>query len=185
MQHFDAAGGKFIGEDRALIIHPRGDLSGFGPGGCCNVHHAVRRIAVGKQRGNRQHGAGFLNVKQPTQVLGGAAQRQRFFVVTFDPEPLFAPRNRGELPAVGGNKREEIRDADFQGIDAQAAAQRALTSRDKSIESERVRQSLAHLRQKFIWQIDGTLRHERTTGSKKRRAVYHKGSGALTPERRH
>ena len=167
VQHLNAAGGELVGEDRALVVHPRGDLGGFGAGGGRHVHHPGGHIAIGKQRSNRQHGARFLNIKEPAQMFCGTAQRQRLFVVTLDPESLFAPRHRGELPAVGGDKRKEIGHADFQGVDAQAAAQRALAGSDKRIKRERVRQSLAHLCQKFFWQIDGTLRHERTTGSQR------------------
>ncbi len=52
MQHFHAAGGKFVGEDRALIAHPRGNLRGFGAGRRGHIHHAlagIRRVAIGKQ----------------------------------------------------------------------------------------------------------------------------------------
>ncbi|SAJ32463.1 Uncharacterised protein [Enterobacter cloacae] len=93
MQDFNPAGGKFVGEDRAAVVHPGGNLRGFRARRRRDIHNPLRLVPVGKQRSNRQHGAGFLNIKQPAQVLGGAAERQALLVIPFDPETLFTPRH--------------------------------------------------------------------------------------------
>ena len=73
VQHLNAAGRKLIGEDCALVVHPRGDLGGFGAGGGRHIHHPGGHIAIGKQRSNRQHGTRFLNIKEPAQMFCGTA----------------------------------------------------------------------------------------------------------------
>ncbi len=55
MQYLHSAGGEFVGEDRPGVIHPRGNLGGFRPGGGGNVHYPLRLVAVGEEGANRQH----------------------------------------------------------------------------------------------------------------------------------
>ena len=63
-------------------------------------------------------------------MFGGAAQTQ-FFIVALDPEPFRAPGDGLQSPVVILHQRQEVGDADFQRVDAQAAAQRALAGGDK------------------------------------------------------
>ena len=49
---------EVIGEAASLqpdVIHFCGNLRGFGAGGCRDIHHAIRSVTIGKQRGDRQH----------------------------------------------------------------------------------------------------------------------------------
>ena len=48
MQHLDATGGKFIGQQHAAVIHSGGNLGGLGTRSGGNVHHAFGLHAVGK-----------------------------------------------------------------------------------------------------------------------------------------
>ena len=122
MQHLHPAGGEFIGENAARVAHSGCNLGGFRSRGGGNVHHPFGLPVIGEQGGDRQHRTGFLNIEQSAEMFGGTAQRQRVVILSLDPESLCAPGHRRELPAVGGNQREEIIDANLQRIDANTAA---------------------------------------------------------------
>ncbi|BEC65598.1 hypothetical protein VEE56_18560 [Escherichia coli] len=62
---------------------------------------------------------------------------------------------------------QEISNGDFQRINANAAAQRALTGGKKIIKRERRRHRFAHLRQKGVRKINGVLGHEHIPLAKK------------------
>jgi len=55
------------------------------------------------------------------------------FIIAFDPEPLSTPRDWRKLPAVWRDQRQKIFDADFQRIDANTPAQRALAGGNKIV----------------------------------------------------
>ena len=122
MQDFNPAGGKLIGEDPARISHARGDLRGFGTRCSGDIHDPLWHVAIGKQRRNRQHRTGFLDIKQAAEMFGGAAQRQGVLIIAFDPKALFAPGDRRQLPAIGRYPLQKAGDGNFQRIHAQAAA---------------------------------------------------------------
>ncbi|GAB0735458.1 hypothetical protein LL13C14_08370 [Escherichia coli] len=62
---------------------------------------------------------------------------------------------------------QEISNGDFQRINANTAAQRALTDGKKIIKRERRRHRFAHLRQKGVREINGVLGHEHIPLAKK------------------
>src|SRR5471032_1963415 len=68
MQNFDTAGGVFVSENAALIVHQRSDLRSFGTRRSGDVHDQDRLRIVGKQRGHRQNGTSFLYIKKPRQM---------------------------------------------------------------------------------------------------------------------
>ena len=122
MQDFNPTGGKLVGENPALISHARSNLCSFGTRGGGHIHDPLRHVAIGKQRRNRQHRTGFLDVKQAAEMFGGAAQRQGVLIIAFDPKALFAPRDWRQLPAIGRDLLQKVGDGNFQRIHAQAAA---------------------------------------------------------------
>lgn len=66
-------------------------------------------------------------------MLGGTTQWQCIFIVAFNPETFFTPRNWRKRPAIRSGLLQEISNGDFQRINANAAAQRALTGGKKII----------------------------------------------------
>ena len=122
MQHLHPAGGELIGQNAARVTHSGGNLGGLRPRRGGNIHHPFRLRVIGEQSGDRQHRAGFLNIEQPAEMFGGAAQRQGIVAVPLDPESLFTPGDRRQLPAIRGDQREKIGHTDFQRVDANTAA---------------------------------------------------------------
>ena len=163
MQHFYPAGGIFVSQNQALIFHQRRHLRGFGTGRGRYVHHPIRLRLGGEQRADRQHRAGFLNVKQPAEVFRHAAERQRFVAFfALNPEAFGAPGNRRQAPAVAGRLMQKIRHADFQRIDAQAATQRLLADGEKSLQALLIGQRLPHqIKEGFREAGSGLLGHDR------------------------
>ncbi len=53
-----------------------------------DIHDPLWHVAIGKQRRNRQHRTGFLDIKQAAEMFGGAAQRQGVLIIAFDQSPL-------------------------------------------------------------------------------------------------
>ncbi len=143
VQHFYPAGGEFVCQDNALIAHPRRNLGGFRTRCRCHIHHGADLWLGVKQGGYRQHGAGFLDVKQAAEMFSHAAQRQAL-IFPADPESLFAPRHRRQLPVITRRLAQKIGHADLQGIDANTAAQGLLTVSDELREARLIGQALTH-----------------------------------------
>ncbi len=136
-KHFQPAAGKFIGNQHPLIVHQGGYLGGLGSGGRRRIQqHAIRfDLVAGKERRHRQHGARFLNVEEPAQVLGGVAKWDGF-IAAGQPEAGITPGDRVKLPTQWLHQGDEIRDGYLQGIDPNAAAQRTSTTGHKLIHRE-------------------------------------------------
>ena len=95
----------------------------------CSEYNEIIR----KQGGNRQHRAGFLDIKQTTQMFCGTAQWQRRFVIPFNPKTLCTPWYWRQLPVIRRDQRQKIGDTYFQRVDANTPAQRPLTGGDKIV----------------------------------------------------
>ncbi|SQD04270.1 Uncharacterised protein [Escherichia coli] len=66
-------------------------------------------------------------------MLGGTTQWQCIFIVAFNPETFFTPRNWRKRPAIRSVNCRKSATEIFQRINANAAAQRALTGGKKII----------------------------------------------------
>ena len=107
-----------VGDEDSVVLHELRDLAGLAAGRGAQVEDVLAGLRF--EDDGREHGCGFLDVVVAKDVFDGVADVKAAFFVR-DPESVRAPWDGHEDESVG-QAFQEVVDADFEGVDADAFA---------------------------------------------------------------